>query len=51
MRTFDAAPVVCLQSNQHRIELPLVIKWLSFQLISDCKLELAKNMRNRHSFD
>jgi hypothetical protein len=51
MRTFDAAPVVCLQSNQHRIELPPVIKRLSFQLISYCKLEFAKNMRNRHSFD
>jgi hypothetical protein len=33
-RTFDAAPVIRLQSNQHRIELSPIIKWLLFQMVS-----------------
>ncbi len=31
MRTFDVVPVIRLQSNQHRIELPIVIKRLFSQ--------------------
>jgi hypothetical protein len=34
MRTFDVVPVIRLQSDQHRIELPIFIKWLLFQMIS-----------------
>ena len=34
MRTFDVLPVVRLQSNQHRIELSLIIKRLLLQMIS-----------------
>jgi hypothetical protein len=36
MRTFDAAPVIRLQSNQHRTELLPFIKWLLSHLISLC---------------
>ncbi len=34
MRTFDVVPVIRLQSNQQRTELPLIIKRLLFQMIS-----------------
>jgi hypothetical protein len=34
MRTFDVVPVIRLQSNQHRIELPIVINRLFSQMNS-----------------
>ena len=46
MRTFDVVPVIRLQSNQHRIELPIVIKRLFSQRNSLSKLELAKNAKS-----
>jgi hypothetical protein len=50
MRTFDVVPVIRLQSDQHRIELPIFIKWLLFQMISFASCGSPKT-RNRHSFD
>ncbi len=50
MRTFDAAPVICQQSNQHRTELAFVIKWLLYQMISFASC-CSPRKQNRHSFD